>query len=231
MYELMTFTQRRNQYQTSKDPFTAYGHATPTFTALDSPPSTKIQATWAHLLVIEQSSRPEILINAWQSTPSSFYDFSLGRDKIVVRYSDSEDHTHGFSLDQLRPPVHAHILVASTVLREADTASIGLSLKDLYARILQRVAAADSRLRLYTLIAQAVGGDAAQFEGMYFDYPSAVDYLEYYDAADVPCIDRKCVPPQVTDVSFTSNLSGLTDVRKGDKAADLAKSPLFRGLV
>ena len=32
-----------------------------------------------------------------------------------------------------------------------------------------------------------------------------------------------------TDVSLSSNLSGLTDVRKGDKAAELSKSPLFRG--
>ena len=231
MYELMTLTQRRNQYQTSKEPFIEFGHATSSFKALDSPPSTKIQAIWADLLVIEQSSQPEILINAWQSTPSTTYDFSLGRDKIVVKYASSEDRSHGFTLDQIRPSVHSHILVASTVIREAGSCAVGLSAKDLYARILQRVTAADSRLRLYSLIAQTIGSDASHFEGTYFVYPSAVDYLEFYDSADVPCIDRKYIPPQVSDISFSSNLCGLTDVRRGDGVADLAKSPLFRGLV
>ena len=47
----------------------------------------------------------------------------------------------------------------------------------------------------------------------------------------VPCIDRKFIPPQLSDISFTSDLSGLTDVRRSEKASELMKSPLFRGLV
>ena len=112
--------------------------------------------------------------NAWQSTPSSTYDSSLGRDKIVVRYSSSEYRTHGFTLDQLRPAVHSHILIAYAVLRVAESGTLGLSLKDLYARVCQRVPAADSRLRLYTVIVHAVGRDSAQFEQDLFDYPSVV---------------------------------------------------------
>lgn len=102
--------------------------------------------------------------NAWQSTPSSTYDFSLGRDKIVVRYSSSEYRTHGFTLDQLRPAVHSHILIAYAVLRVAESGTLGLSLKDLYARVCQRVPVADSRLRLHTVTAHGVGRDSAQFE-------------------------------------------------------------------
>lgn len=231
MYDLTPFTQRWNQYQTSKDLFTESGYANLSFDTPHSPPSPQTQAIWTDLLVIEQSPRPEILINAWQSMPSSGYDFSLGRDKIVVKYSLSEDRTHSFTLDQLRPPVHAHVLVASTVLREADSCSSGMSLKDLYARIRLRVSAADSLLRLYTIIAHAVGDNRAQFEDVQFDYSSAVDYLEFYEGADIPCIDRKYIPLQVSDVSFSSNLSGLVDVRQSERAAELMKSPLFRGLV
>ncbi len=231
MNELMNLTTRRNQYQTSKDPFTESGHAHLSFKAPYSSPSPTIQAIWTDLLVIEQSPRPEILINAWQSTPSSTYDFSLGRDKIVVRYSSTEYRTHGFTLDQLRPAIHSHILIASTVLRVAESGTLGLSLKDLYARVCQRVPAADSLLRLYTVIAHAVGRDSAQFEQILFDYPSAVDYLEFYESTDVPCIDRKFIPPQLSDVSFTSDLSGLIDVRRGEKVGELMKSPLFRGVV
>ena len=231
MYDLMTPFQRQNQYQTSKEPIAEFGHANLPFKALDSPPSPKIQSIWTDLLVIEQSPRPEILINAWQTLPSSEYNFSLGRDQIVVRHSDTEYRLHGFTLDQLRPSVHSNILVASTVLRVTGSRTIGLSLKDLYTRVCQRVSAADSLLRLYTLIAHAIGTDSAQFEDVLFDYPAAVDYLEFYDSSDVPSIDRKDIPPQLSNISFASDLSGLTDVRRSEKAVELMKSPLFRGLV
>lgn len=88
---------------------------------------------------------------------------------------------------------------------------------------------ADSVLRLYTLIARAVGSNVEQLQETCFDYLSAVDYLEFYESADVPCNDRKFMPAQVSDINFSGNLSGLTDVRRGEKAAELMKSPLFRG--
>lgn len=231
MYDLMTPTMRRNQYQTSKDTYTEFGHSAPLFKPLENPPNTKIQSLWADLLVIEQSPQPEILINAWQSTPSSKYDFSLGRDKIVVKCTPTEDRIHGFSLDQLRPSVKSNILVASTVIRESDPCTGGLSLKDLYARIRSHVSAADSMLRLYQIISQVVGTDVAHYEGLFFDYPSAVDYLEFYDGDDVPAIDRNCIPAQISDLSFSCNLSGLIDVRKGDASRNLKASSLFRCLV
>ena len=44
-------------------------------------------------------------------------------------------------------------------------------------------------------------------------FTTAVGYLEFYDCADVLCLDRKYIPPQLSDISFTSDLSGLVDVR------------------
>lgn len=44
-------------------------------------------------------------------------------------------------------------------------------------------------------------------------FTTAMGYLEFYDSADVLCLDRKYIPPQLSDISFTSDLSGLVDVR------------------
>lgn len=55
------------------------------FSALVNPPVKKIQGLWGELLVIEQSDYPEILINAWHSSPTAKYDFTMGRDKIEVK--------------------------------------------------------------------------------------------------------------------------------------------------
>ena len=55
------------------------------FSALVAPPKKKLQGLWAELLVIEQSSHPDVLISAWHSSPSAKYDFTSGRDKIEVK--------------------------------------------------------------------------------------------------------------------------------------------------
>ncbi|MDO4827366.1 MAG: PD-(D/E)XK motif protein [Bacteroidia bacterium] len=220
MLDLMTPTKRLNQYQTSFP-----------FNSPDSPHNPKIQGIWAELLVIEQSHQPEILINAWHSSLSSPYDFTLGRDKIAVKYTDKEQRIHAFALDQLRPSIPARILVASTIVRASDIVSGGLSIKDLYGKIMERVTANDARLRLYTHIAQSVGSDLYNYENVFYDYASAVDYLEFYDAADIPCIDPVSVPADVSDITFTSNLSRLVDIRRGGSRLDVNSSVLFRGLI
>ena len=66
-------------------------------------PKKKIQGLWAELLVIERSRNYDVLINAWHSSASSKYDFTLGQDKIEVKSTSSEERIHKFSLDQLNP--------------------------------------------------------------------------------------------------------------------------------
>ena len=201
------------------------------FDALTNPPKKKIQGLWAELLVIEQSTRPETLINAWHSIPSAKYDFTLGRDKIEVKSTSSEERVHKFSLDQLNPSQNSRLLIASTVVRDSGPAADGLSVKGLYDKIRERVSAVDSQIRLFTIIAETVGTDLAKLENVFYDYTSAVDFLEFYDYHDIPSIPKDIVPSLVTEVKFASNLNGLTDVRKEESPFDMESSPLFRSLI
>ena len=201
------------------------------FDALTNPPQKKIQGLWAELLVIEQSTQPETLINAWHSVPSAKYDFTLGRDKIEVKSTSSEERIHKFSLDQLNPSPNSRLLIASTVVRESGPADDGLSVKGLYDKIRERVSAVDSQIRLFTIIAETVGSDLTKLENVFYDYTSAVDFLEFYDYHDIPSISKDAVPSLVTDVKFASNLNGLTDARKEESPFDMESSPLFRSLI
>lgn len=201
------------------------------FSALSNPPKKKIQGLWSELLVIEQSSHPETLINAWHNSPTAKYDFTMGRDKIEVKSTSSEDRVHKFSLDQLNPSPNSRLIIASTIVRESAPAADGLSVKGIYDKICERVTAINSRLRLYTVIAETIGTDLAKLENVYFDYTSAVDYLGYYDATEVPHIDKTDVPEFVTDVKFASNLTHLTDVRNSESHFDYSNSPLFKSLL
>ena len=200
------------------------------FSALVAPPKKKLQGLWAELLVIEQSSHPEVLISAWHSSPSAKYDFTSGRDKIEVKSTSSEDRVHRFALDQLNPSANSRLLIASTIVRESGPACDGLSVKGLYEKICTRISAINSKLRLYMVIAETIGTDIDKFENMYFDYTSAVDSLEFYDYHDVPSINKDAVSNLVTEVKFCSNLEGLIDVRKPESNFDIDSSELFKSI-
>lgn len=198
------------------------------FDSLSAPPRKKIQGLWAELLVIEQSLEPELLVKAWHSLPSAKYDFTLGEEKIEVKSTASEERIHRFALDQLNPSPNSKLLIASVFVRESGRATSGLSVKDLYFRIRNKVSA-DSQLHLYTVIAETIGNDVAKLETICFDYTTAVDFLEFYDYRDIPRIAKSDIPDQVTEVRFASNLNGLDDVRK-KASTDWSNCPLFRSL-
>ncbi len=201
------------------------------FDALTNPPKKKIQGLWAELLVIEQSPDPENLIKAWHSSPSAKYDFTLGKDKIEVKSTSAEERVHKFSLDQLNPSMNSNLLIASTIVRESGPAADGLSVNGLYEKLRERVSDIECQLRLYTVITETIGNDFAKLDSVYFDYTTAVDYLEFYDYHDIPSIPKDIVPPLVSEVRFSSNLTGLVDVRKDKSLFDIDSSPLFKSLV
>ena len=127
--------------------------------------------------------------------------------------------------------MNSNLLIASTIVRESGPAAEGLSVKGLYDRLRERVSEIDCQLRLYTVISETIGNDFAKLDSVYFDYTTAVDYLEFYDYHDIPSIPKEVVPTLVSEVRFSSNLNGLMDVRKAESPFDLESSPLFKSLV
>ncbi len=184
------------------------------FSASTSAPRKKIQGLWGELLVIERCKNPDVMISAWHSAVSSKYDFTLGQDKIEVKSTSSEERIHRFSLDQLNPSPNSRLLIASMIVRESGQCHDGLSVKDLYDRICNRVTSTDAKIRLYTIIAQSLGSDIKDMGTIFFDYVSASDSLAYYDYRIIPRILKSNVPACITDVKFTSNITKLEDVHK-----------------
>lgn len=198
------------------------------FSALTSAPRKKIQGLWAELLVIEQSKDPGLLINAWHSSTSSKYDFTLGRDKIEVKSTSSEERVHRFSLDQLNPSPNSRLLIASVVVRESGQCLQGLSIKNLYDRICLVISELESKIRLYTIIAQTLGKDIDKIEKEYYDYVAAVDSLSYYNFEDIPRILKNNVPISVTDVKFSCNITKTESIKELN--CSLNDSELFKSL-
>ena len=200
------------------------------FSALSKPPRQQVQGLWAELLVIEKSLHPEMLINAWHNSPTAKYDFTMGRDKIEVKSTAAEERIHHFSLDQLNPSPNSRLLIASVIVRESGQSTGGLSIRNLYDRICSRVSAVNARLQLYSVMAETIGNNLAKVDNTFFDYVEASDTLAFYNADNVPHIDKDTVPQFVSEVKFNSDLSHLRNIQQDEPAFDRSKSPLYKSL-
>lgn len=201
------------------------------FSALSLPPKKKVQGLWAELLVIEQSSNPELILSFWHTEPNSKYDFSNGRDKIEVKSTSSEERLHRFSLDQLNPSANSKLLVASTIVRECAQSETGLSVFDLYNRIIERVSDNEMRLHCYTIIAETLGDSLTKAKKVFFDYVEASDSLAFFNSSSVPKIDKFTIPENVTDVKFMSNITHVTPMSRKNDSELIDSSNLFNSVL
>jgi hypothetical protein len=200
------------------------------FSAMSCPPRKQIQGLWAELLVIEHSLDPETVINAWHELPNSKYDFTLGRDKVEVKSTSGEERKHHFSLDQLNPSSNSRLLIASVIVRESGHGNGGMSVRELYDKICERVPSIDARMHMYQVIVETIGADVHKLENVYFDYVESSDTLRFYDANEVPGINKEGIMLGVSSVGFNSDLTGIADVLSPESSFSVTDSPLFNSL-
>ena len=200
------------------------------FTALREKGKKTVQGLWAELLVIEKSLHPEVLINAWHNAPKAKYDFTLGYDKLEVKSTSGDERVHHFKIDQLLPSEHSNLLIASVFVRESGAGLGGLCIMDLYDKICSRVTNIDSRLKIQKVMGETIGNDYSKLNSEFFDYVTAGDTLAFYDAINIPHIEREHVPATVTKVEFDCNISGVLDIKSDPTGKDYSACPLYRSL-
>lgn len=201
------------------------------FSALQKPPVKKIQGLWGEMIVIAKSKHPDEVVNAWHSSPKAKYDFTMGRDKIEVKTTTSDDRVHRFSIDQLNPSPNSNLLIASLIARESGDGNGGMSVRQLYDLIDKRLSMTQQKLKLYKIMASVVGSDFRNLDSVFFDYTESIDSLLFFNAKDVPHINRTDVPMGVTNVKFDSQVSDLDDAFLIESSEKYSQSPLFRNFI
>ncbi len=201
------------------------------FSAMKCQPRKKVQGLWAELLIIERSSNPDILINAWHENPTAKYDFTMGRDKIEVKSTSSENRVHHFSLDQLCPTEHSRLVIASVIVRESAKGNGGMSVINLYERICSKVENIDLRLRTMKIIAETMGTNMHSLNDLYFDYVCACDSLKFYNSKKIPGVKKNDIQKGVSKVGFNSDLSNLLDIHADGYDTQIQDSPLFKSIL
>lgn len=169
----------------------------------------KVKGLWGELLVIEQSRMPEMLIEAWHRNPNDKFDFTHGKDKIEVKSTAGEERKHSFSIGQLNPSKSSNLVIASVIVRPSALSETGLSVKNLFDKLQARISSTQVKLKLLKGIASIIGVESNSYFSLAFDYVTACDTLQYYEASTIPHIDSALVPAGVSDVSFTSDLKGV----------------------
>lgn len=169
----------------------------------------KVKGLWGELLVIEQSCMPEMLIEAWHRNPNDKFDFTHGKDKIEVKSTAGEERKHSFSIGQLNPSKSSNLVIASVIVRPSALSETGLSVKNLFDKLQARINSTQVKLKLLKGIASIIGVESNSFFSLAFDYVTACDTLQYYEASTIPHIDSALVPAGVSDVSFISDLKGV----------------------
>jgi hypothetical protein len=189
------------------------------------PPTKTIQGLWAELFIISECNNPEFLLRCWHLIPEEKYDFNSGEERIEVKSSSTNQRIHNFSLDQLNSPTETKTLIISVFVKQA---SMGKSILMLQNEISEMVPYKTELIEKMLLqIALTLGSTINDSEKLKFDIQLAKDSIRFYRAEDIPQIEQKNIPLQVTDVHIKSDLSETISISREEL---LRYGTLFRSI-
>lgn len=181
------------------------------FRRLSQPPRKTVRGLWAELFLIAQSRDPARMIVSWHDDPREHFDFATTRERLEVKGFAGEIRSHCFSYEQLHPPGGTMAFIASL---RVESSVGGKSIADLVADIRERVPDCDLLIRLDAEVAQTLGIDWRDAHSLRYDCQGARESLRFFAASTVPSVASP-VPPEVSDVGFRVDLSGVLPLKIG----------------
>lgn len=209
---------------TQEDVVRTLNHFIEIFRALADTPSKTVQGLWSELFLIDNASNPNNVLNYWHNIPEEKFDFNSGKEKIEIKSSGNFERIHTFSSEQLNPPVGTSVLIASVFIRASNT---GKSIQDLVDSISAKIQN-DIELidKLHTIVIRTLGNTFEHSIRIKFDYQIARDSFRLYRHTDIKKIDRICIPDEVTEVRYKSDLTSAkpVDVNEIEEKGELYRS-------
>lgn len=183
-----------------------------------APPTRTLSGLFGELSLIYQALLPHELIRDWREEDADRYDFSSNDLKVEVKSTSTRRRVHEFALEQCNPPTEAFGLVASIFIERAGR---GTSIQELQSLIEARLKGRpDAILKLREVVAQTLGTAQRQAGNIFFDLTLATGSIAYFNLKDIPAI-RNELPPSISRVRFTSDLSAATEVNIDTLSNDL----------
>ncbi|EQA46579.1 PF14390 domain protein [Leptospira broomii serovar Hurstbridge str. 5399] len=183
------------------------------FQTFSAPARKHIQGLWSELFLINNAKNPSVLLKYWHSFPEERYDFNAHNEKIEVKSTNVFRRIHTFSAEQLFFKSEELIIVASIFIKEAYD---GLNIIDLIDSIASKVDGEFGLVnKLYTLVFKTLGNDLENefLLDIRYDQNIAKTSLRFYNIRNIQKIDRQCIPREVTDVKYKSDLTEINEFK------------------
>lgn len=207
---------------TQKEVVETFNNFIEIFRSLTESPTKTIQGLWAELILIEQSKKPETLINYWHNKTEEKFDFNADKEKIEVKSSSSLERVHIFSAEQLNPKTDSQVIIASIFTKQVTN---GLTILDLIDRIDKSIENIELKEKVFTITSKTLGNTFEQSIKIKYDYDLAINSLRFYRHQDISKVERINIPERVTEVKFKSD---LTDIDPLNPSILLNNSQLFK---
>jgi hypothetical protein len=176
--------------------------------------SRTIQGLWGELLLIAYAQDPDLLLRAWHDDRMEIHDFIAGNSRLEVKTATGQ-REHHFSLEQLDCSEEERLAVASLLLRPTPT---GSTVVDLMGTIEERVKDPGLSFKLYRVVSATLGSDWRRAADLRYSVAEALDSLLLFDSSQVPRVSGD-IPPEVRDVSFVVDVSGVQPLSGSESAA------------
>lgn len=178
------------------------------FHAIERPARGDVLGLWGELFVILSADDPSELLRAWRCDPFELHDFVSGTSRLEVKTTTVGTRRHHFSLQQLQIPVGTRLVVSSVVTKPSTR---GQTVEDLRLRLVAQLKDARLAFRVDETIAQTLGERWTETTSERFLWEEAARSLAFYDGTKIPSVGP-VLPPEVSDVRFSVELSGLTEM-------------------
>ena len=183
------------------------------FQNIKKPPVRSLNGLFGELFFISRSRVPTRAVAAWRVAEKSRFDFALGDIRMDVKSCAGRSRIHMFSYDQCSPPPGTKAVVASLMVERIPS---GVSIDDLMGAIEKLVSSdQDLVLKLHDIVASTLGLKLSESLGVTFDQRLAESSLEFFDLRTIPAV-RSHLPPRVSDVRFSVDLSGINSLNVED---------------
>jgi len=171
---------------------------------------------WGELFLICAQENKVKAVSSWHMNAKDRIDFNSGSIKVEVKTTLSNERKHVFKLNQLRNHYKENVLICSIMTVEIEN---GLSISDLVRKIGTDIDL-KTKLKLEEKISSVLGNELLSLNFRSFDETTARESLRLYNSNDVPAIEKECFSQEITNVSFTTNLTNTP-------AIILSKEKLF----
>jgi len=173
------------------------------FSNLQSPPKNTIQGLFAELIIINESTNPDALIEAWHPNNNDLDDFNDGKCSLEIKSTTKSGRLHTFSHNQLINK-NEYSYVASILIKYSG---IGTSLNQLAEKIEIQLVSIKNKIKLNELITDIIGKDYFKSSEIKFDYGYSASSVKFFKTKNISHIKPDAIPIDISKLNYCVDLS------------------------